>query len=367
MLDGANPLCWHGVGMAEAELGNHDAAIAFLDRGKALGGRPAFSDHWRAMSLVNVGRLDEAIESALASNDDGWDSPIANLATVAIAIASAGFTGHEDLMNDLRDHVADAPQIANACAVHELQRGDADAAQVLVDEATALWPNDTVLRRNAITIAAVRRDLGSVTSHFPRLEATDAELATEWAPEIGAALASGDALELKAALNPIGEAAFASHHPRRDDQDSWPLGMLTNAVSVRFEEQVAERLKTDHGYRETAVSWKPAFLDGKEIDIWATGAGKSAVVSCKLRLGPGKPLAKSEIQSLVTKRAVVRRECGATSEAIAGLVVTNEAKADADAIALASREDVELLQATLSRGFPQDPRWTVVRLSPIGP
>ena len=278
-LEGTNRLGWSGVGMAEAALGNHAEALTFLDRAKELGDRPRFLDNWRAASLVNVGRCDEAIQAALASNDDGWDSPIDNLAIVAIAITGAGSANHEDLLNDLRDHVADAPEIANAWFAYEWRRGDLDAAQKLLDDATERWPDDTVLLRNAMLIAVARQDVASATRHFQELEVADPTLAKEWAPGMGTALESRDPLQLKAALKLFGEAAFTSHAPRRDNQDSRLQGMLTNAVSVRFEEQVAERLKTDHGYRETEVSWKPAFLDGKEIDIWATGTGESAVVS----------------------------------------------------------------------------------------
>jgi tetratricopeptide (TPR) repeat protein len=366
-LDSTNPLGWTGAGVSAAELGNHAEALIFFDRGKDLGEPIKFLGYWQAISLVNVGRFTEAIRAALASNDDGWDSPIDNLATVAVAITGAGFANHEDLLNDLRDHITDAPQIANAWFAYEWRRGDLDAAQKLLHEAIEHWPDDTVLLRNAMLIAAARQDVASATEYFQGLEVADATLAKEWAPGLGTALKSRDRLQLKAALKQFSETAFANHDALHGNQDSLLRDMLTNTASVRFEEQVAARLKGDRQYVDIVVSWKPDFLHGKEIDIWATGTGKSAVVSCKLRLGPGKPLTKSEVESLIKKRDAVRRECGSASDPIAGIVVTNDAEADADAIALASAEDVELLRANLSRGFPQDPRWTVVRLSPIGP
>jgi hypothetical protein len=144
-------------------------------------------------------------------------------------------------------------------------------------------------------------------------------------------------------------------------------GMLShgNFISRTFEDSTAEYLAKKFDYR-TKPRVKPAYLEGREIDVFADKGATSrevTVCECKFRFSDS-PLTMSEIEAFEKKIQIVEdneRKAGGTKFHF--WMVTNAKTLEEGVEEYATKTGIEIMRATLSSNWARRSDWTVVNLS----
>jgi hypothetical protein len=135
-----------------------------------------------------------------------------------------------------------------------------------------------------------------------------------------------------------------------------------------FNDSVGFYLHQKHGY-STRVRYLPAYLKGKEIDVFAeknVDPKYITICECKLRLS-GSPISMDEIEYFEEKISVIRAE-----ERRRGNVkfhfwfVTNIEDVEKDALEHAYDVGIKLKRAILPYNWEQRSEWSVIELKDWG-
>lgn len=141
-----------------------------------------------------------------------------------------------------------------------------------------------------------------------------------------------------------------------------------NFLSRRFEEQVAAYLVRRFNY-DAAVGIKPAYLDGKEIDVLAEKGVMPKTITvceCKLRLNES-PITIQELNDFAEKIVKIKQ-----NETKRGEVkfffwfVSNTDRTEDGVKESAKKERIELMKAELSKNWKGRSDWSVVEINTFG-
>ncbi len=138
-----------------------------------------------------------------------------------------------------------------------------------------------------------------------------------------------------------------------------------NFLSRRFEEQVSAYLVRTFNY-DAAVGIKPAYLDGKEIDVLAEKGVMPKTITvceCKLRLNES-PIAIQELNDFAEK--IVRIKQNETKRGEVKFFfwfVSNTDKSEGGVKEFAKKEGMELKKAELSKNWKGRSDWSVVEIN----
>lgn len=146
---------------------------------------------------------------------------------------------------------------------------------------------------------------------------------------------------------------------------------IDNLLSYKFEQEVENFLRKEHGYVYSWCRYKPPYL-GKELDVYASKGGKHVTITiceCKLRLGD-QPITEEEIQYFSNKTATVRQyeQQKANKEGkqvrIYLWFITNADKVEEEAIKLAKKNRIEIKRASIPKrdNLLSNPAWTVTKV-----
>ncbi len=140
-----------------------------------------------------------------------------------------------------------------------------------------------------------------------------------------------------------------------------------NFLSRRFEEQVASYLvrKFNYGY---AVSMKPYYLDGKEIDVLAEKGVMPKTITvceCKLRLNDS-PITMQEVNDFAEKIVKIKQNETKRGEVtFYSWFVTNTDKLEEGVREFTKKEGIELKRAKLSNNWKHRSDWSVLEIKPL--
>jgi len=146
---------------------------------------------------------------------------------------------------------------------------------------------------------------------------------------------------------------------------------IDNLLAYKFEQEVENFLRKEHGYVYSWCRYKPPYL-GKELDVYASKGGKHVTITiceCKLRLGD-QPITEEEIQYFSNKTATVRQyeQQKANKEGkqvrIYLWFITNADKVEEEAIKLAKKNRIEIKRASIPKrdNLLSNPAWTVTKV-----
>jgi hypothetical protein len=90
------------------------------------------------------------------------------------------------------------------------------------------------------------------------------------------------------------------------------VSIVSNLQAHTFEDRVADFLRRKHGYTAVETRYKPPYLEGKEVDVYATrssghGSTEMTICECKLVIG-NREISKDEVdvfRSVATRVAEV--------------------------------------------------------------
>jgi hypothetical protein len=148
-----------------------------------------------------------------------------------------------------------------------------------------------------------------------------------------------------------------AHTSERDNQIRYlqmpnfldEVSSYENTLSHLFEFKVGEFLRQRYNYSKVLIRYKPVYLDGKEIDIYAEKGQierSLTICECKLRLN-NSPISLHEVESFGEKIPIIKEK-----EAIVHRTrfnfwfITNADFLDADVKVYTKREEIEIKSAS---------------------
>ena len=131
-------------------------------------------------------------------------------------------------------------------------------------------------------------------------------------------------------------------------------------MSRIYEDSVAQYLHMKHGY-STKTRYKPQYLDGKEIDVFAEKLTPRTftVCECKLRLND-KPIIDVEITSFANKKdLIIKNEKRNLDDRFHFWFITNTKKIPEEIKELAKRNKIDLKLGELPSNWKTRADWSI--------
>jgi hypothetical protein len=135
---------------------------------------------------------------------------------------------------------------------------------------------------------------------------------------------------------------------------------IENYMSRIYEDSVAQYLHMKHGY-STKTRYKPQYLDGKEIDVFAEKLTPRTftVCECKLRLND-KPIIDVEITSFANKKdLIIKNEKRNLDDRFHFWFITNTKKIPEEIKELAKRNKIDLKLGELPSNWKTRADWSI--------
>lgn len=158
------------------------------------------------------------------------------------------------------------------------------------------------------------------------------------------------------------EASIVDAHIQEEENKS-----NANLHSRKFEDATAEFLRDTHGY-DTRVRWKPEYLEGKEIDVFAVkgiSPRNITICECKLRLYD-RPITLDEVTYFAEKIKIIEAEEGKRGNTtFHNWIVTNVKNYDEDVIQYASDSRVEVRVVELGNNWRKRADWRINKTKKI--
>lgn len=143
--------------------------------------------------------------------------------------------------------------------------------------------------------------------------------------------------------------------------------LLVSMYSRLFEVESERYLKEKHNCTSTFSPYKPPYLEGKQIDIYAEKGMRDKTITaceCKLRFNNG-PLTAEEVNDFAKKMANFRQHQLGTAEKegvtckIHAWIITNANEAKGEAWKISKDNKIDLKHAILPKNWTRDAYWKI--------
>ena len=148
---------------------------------------------------------------------------------------------------------------------------------------------------------------------------------------------------------------------------------LINFVSYKFQREVESHLRSEYQYTQTICNYKPPYLRGREIDVYASKGARRTTITiceCKLKLND-QPISADEVKKFSELSKVVREyeQQKARKEGkqvtIYAWIVTNANSVEEPALVIAKETKIRIKQADIPKDLARlfhDVNWSVSQL-----